>query len=273
MSIEYPIYFISSNEPNQEKNWQKTKSSYPTAKRICNQGSLLEAHQYIHHTDKSEKYWTIDADNIIQGYDLSIIAQLVDSDENTHIWPTINSINRLYYHHGGLKLWNRNHMFLKEYSGLSFEYNVSMAQLTLHPDILSVHDISGSPFQAYSSAIKETTGLTLELLSSYRKKSNIVYKNLMTWCSVGQDSENGIYAILGARRGMLHALTYVDSKKLFHVKNTDYVQECFNEDITYSNKNHQEQASYMASRIMKYNIVTSMSLFDSEQSQFIKDYF
>lgn len=239
---EIDVVFISYDEDNCEENWTNLQSMIPWAQRVHGVKGSDAAHKAAANLSTTDRFISIDADNII---DLSFFSQEIDFDHpklqgKAVSWSARNVINGLEYGNGGLKCWPKEYVLnmrthenadpTDERNQVDFCWEDSYVQMancfsTTHPN--------GSPRQAFRAGFREGVKMCL-LEGGKTEPENLIkkmwwgnYKRLITWCSVGADVQNGLWAIYGARLGCY--LTTLSDWDFKNVRDFEYLNALYNE--------------------------------------------
>jgi hypothetical protein len=214
---DYDVVYISYDEPNADENWAELLKRIPNAKRVHGVEGIAHAHMAASRLSTTEKTITVDGDNRLYVDLLSHSFEINDPYYSTDTlinWPSKNIINGLSYGNGGIKLWpthilaNRNTNELAATgSAQHTDYCLGLtSQLTFHKSF-SYTVINGSPLQAWRAGFRE--GIKLCLNRGKRDSLDNVWQGgiqkLLIWMTVGEDTDNGLWAILGARQGCYYA--------------------------------------------------------------------
>lgn len=215
---DYDIIYLSYDEPNAEKNYADLLSKVPWAKRVHGVKGSDTAHKACANLSETERFITVDGDNIIREEFLSQTVQVPkDMDmQNTVIsWAGYNMINGLIYGNGGIKCWPKQFVLdMKTHenadpdnprSQVDFCWDANYYQQnSCFSDVYN----NATPHQAWRAGFREGVKMSLmegsKLADSGRMSTLLHWKNLerlMIWCNVGADVENGLWAIYGARQG------------------------------------------------------------------------
>lgn len=212
---EFDIIFLSYDEPNAEKHWADLLDKCPWAKRVHGVAGFDAAHRAC--AEKSETDWfvTVDADNIVlpSFFDVTVELDPVLDSNRCFSWNGVNMINGLMYGNGGLKLWSkkfasnmRSHELSDTADAVDFCWESDYTQVyATYSEVWN----NCSPYQAFRVGFREGVKLALdrgqrvppEKMKSVLHDANL--RNLRIWTSVGSDVDNGIWAIAGARAGLL----------------------------------------------------------------------
>jgi hypothetical protein len=136
----------------------------------------------------------------------------------------------------------------------------------IYDTIASTTHFNTSPFESWRSGFRESVKLTLQ----YEKTRNSeALDRLKVWCSIGEDSNYGNYAILGARVGVLYAIDNIkEQDKLKVINDFDSCKNIF-VDPEYRYDDHNR--AVLLIRLAKYNY--HFMDFDAKQSAYLKSLF
>ena len=219
---ELPVVFISYDEPNADRNFALLQAEVPGALRVHGVKGFDAAHRQAGTIAHAPHVITVDGDNrpIEPGFFQRRI-ELLPADLSAVIsFSALLPHNGLVYGNGGVKIWPRpllqtlrTHEAARN-GGLNvdFAWRIPYVQARGVP---SESVVTGSSYQAFRAGFREGVRLCMErgrLASenypdmapgeALRKHLPApVLDRLRIWCSVGRDTENGAYAILGARMG------------------------------------------------------------------------
>ena len=216
--IDYDIIYLSYDEPNAEKNYADLCSKVPWAKRVHGVKGFDAAHKAAANQSETDRFITVDGDNIVMDDFFEQVLDVPDTDhdgnnisESIFSWNAKNILNGLVYGNGGLKCWPteytktiNTHEAATDGEGMEFCWKLNYIQLN---DTFSEVHQTASPFQAFRAGFRE--GVKMSLDQGVRVKPDEFiqkiwygnYNRLQTWCNIGSDVENGLWAIYGARLG------------------------------------------------------------------------
>jgi hypothetical protein len=130
---------------------------------------------------------------------------------------------------------------------------------------------NASPLQAWRAGFREGVKMTLDNGVKQRlvnPKKQIVrrnYQRLLIWCSVGADTDNGAWAVYGARLGCY--MTNCTDWDYTQVRDFDYLNRLFNEheafDPIYAARQYGEQ--------LQLQLNLNVTDLDPTQSKFFKE--
>lgn len=241
---EFDVIFISYDEDNCEENWADLQDKIPWAKRVHGVEGSDAAHKAAANLSETELFISVDADNIV---DISFFNMELDLDhpklKNKAIsWAAKNHINGLEYGNGGLKLWPKDHVLNMrtheasavddKRSQLEFCWDGNYVQMT---NQYSITHPNGSPRQAFRAGFREGVKMSLDQggkVNPDRFKESVWwgnYKRLITWCSVGADTNHGMWAMYGARLGCY--MTNLTDWDYVNVRDFEYINKLWNDTV------------------------------------------
>ncbi len=213
---EFDVIFISYDEDNCEENWADLVDKVPWAKRVHGVEGSDAAHKAAANLSDTELFVSVDADNIV---DTSFFNMELDLDHpklkgKAITWSAQNHINGLEYGNGGLKLWPKEHVLAMRTHEAAvgndprkqLEFCWDDNYVTMSNQYCITHP-EGSPKQAFRAGFREGVKMSLDQggkVDPLKFKDTVWwgnYKRLLTWCSVGADVTNGVWAMYGARLG------------------------------------------------------------------------
>ena len=215
---ELDIFYISYDEPNCEEHWADLLNKVPWAKRVHGVKGFDAAHKACANQSETDRFITVDGDNIVMDDFFEQVLEVPETDhdgndisESIFSWNAKNILNGLVYGNGGLKCWPtqyvldmKTHEAADDEEGMEFCWKLNYIQLN---DTFSEVHQTASPFQAFRAGFREGVKMSLDQGARVRAdefKDKIWWQNynrLQTWCNIGSDVENGLWAIYGARLG------------------------------------------------------------------------
>jgi hypothetical protein len=240
----FDTVFISYDEDNCEENWQDLQTKVPWAKRVHGVKGSDAAHKAAAELSETDRFISVDADNIVDPnfFDIELDFDHPKLHGKAVSWAASNYINGLEYGNGGLKCWPKEYVLSMrthenadagdERNQVDFCWEDSYVQMT---NQYSVTYPNGSPKQAFRAGFREGVKMGLSQggkvdPDNFRKSiwwGN--YKRLITWCSVGADVENGLWAMYGARLGCYK--TNLTDWDYVNVRDFDYLNKMFENEI------------------------------------------
>jgi hypothetical protein len=218
----YDIVFISYDEPSADANYAALKTKFPMAKRVNGVKGIHQAHITAAKKCFTKMFWIVDADAIIMGdfnFDYVVPNHQLD---HVHVWRSQNPVNDLVYGYGGIKLFPRQ---------MTIDMDTSNADMTtsISPHFIAVEEIANitafntNPFEAWRSAFRECAKLSSKTIS--RQNDEETESRLQVWCTVGEDTPYGTYAIAGARSGREFGISNMADISL--INNFQWLEEQF----------------------------------------------
>lgn len=271
------IVFISYDEPNAEKNYSDLTSKVPWAKRVHGVKGSDSAHKAAARLSETERFITVDADNIIDpkffNQEISLTSENRDC---VFSWCGKNIINGLVYGNGGLKCWTKDFVLnMKTHENSDPNDNESVLEFCFDPkyyqmnECFSTSHINGSPFQAWRAGFREGVKMSLDRGQKIENIKTVWWQNyhrLLIWCNIGADVDNGLWAMYGARLGCY--MTMCSDWDYTQVRDFEYLTHLWNEGIEFEN-NLQEKLLYYGKEL-RNELGLEISDFDADASCFFK---
>lgn len=241
---EFDIVYISYDEPNADENYADLLEKCPWAKRSHGVWGSDAAHKAAAALSETERFITVDADNIVND-DFFNVELDMDKIAPSHVisFAAKNIVNGLVYGNGGIKMWPVdvvNNMRTHEAAPatdkraqVDFCWNIQYIQMNNWYSW--VHN-NGSPLQAWRAGFREGVKMGLEngdvvdpnkLKHIFREN----YRRLMVWMTVGEDVQNGLWAIYGARLGAYMTNITRHEWDWKNVRDFDWLSNYFNEEL------------------------------------------
>jgi hypothetical protein len=268
--------FLSFDEPNAEELYAEVLDMVPWCKRVHGVKGFDAAHRACADAADTKFFVTVDGDNRIYPEFLDLELDIAE-DQHDHAWTWSgrNHVNGLVYGNGGLKLWSKAFVY-----GMNSHENASDATKTVdfcwdtkYHDLFGCYStsvINSTPQQAWRSGFREGVKMSLDQgrrISPVEFNSKIWFGNisrLCIWSSVGQDVENGIWAIYGARMGC-HLATLSDADHQV-ISNYDAMEAIWRTIAD----NDPYQGSVEIGNDLKVKLGLDITLLSSDDSRFFK---
>jgi hypothetical protein len=238
------VIFLTYDEPKKEEFWIKIQNMVPWAKRVDGVLGSDAAHKAAARCSDTERFVLIDGDNVPDPEFFNLQLRLDDSNHDAVFrWKARNHINGLMYGNGGISCWTKdfvNNMRTHENTDGTDE---TLVEFCFHPKYWAMHDCysttypNGSEFQAWRAGFREGVKMCLDrgarpTLENFEKNMNARnYDNLCIWQTVGQDVDNGQWAILGARHGTFK--TMLTDWDYTQVQSFDALKEIWEAEVKY----------------------------------------
>jgi hypothetical protein len=234
--------FISYDEPNADKNYSELVKILPWAKRIHGVKGSDNAHKAAANLSETDRFITVDADNIIDPKFFDQEIELTDDNKDfVFSWCGKNSINGLIYGNGGLKCWTKDFVLnMKTHENADPNDTESVVEFCFDPRYYQMNEcystsyINSSPFQAWRAGFREGVKMSLDRGAKASDINRIWWQNyqrLLIWCNVGADVKNGIWAMYGARLGCY--LTACSDWDYTQVRDFEYLTDYWKKHVEY----------------------------------------
>lgn len=283
---EFDVVFLSYDEPNADKNWENLLKICPWAERVHGVKGFDAAHKACALKSNTDRFITVDGDNIVDPEFFDMFITIPPNRANqVFSWGSRNHINGLAYGNGGLKMWTREFVInMKSHEHTSTDNTGWNVDFCWSPDYIQMNNVysttdpSGSPTQAFRAGYREGVKMALdrgklpnmsEPLGKQIHAKN--YQRLMVWTMVGDDVENGIYACLGARYGLLQVSKRdFDITSVNDLKDVDRVFESVLSQMSQSNISAVQMANDMTSILRDRFALNIGDVFTPDQSECFK---
>lgn len=241
---EFDIVFISYDEPNADENYNDLINKAPWAKRSHGVFGSDAAHKAAADLAETDRFITIDADNIVKEDFFGVEVDMGKIAKTDVIsWAGKNTVNGLVYGNGGIKCWPKEVVYGMQThenapegdkrAQVDFCWNINYVQMNnIYCDVMN----NASPLQAWRAGFREGVKMGLidgdvvdpsEIKSIHKKN----YQRLLTWMTVGDDSENGLWAIYGARLGCHMTNIDRESWDWKNVRDFDWLTKYYKENV------------------------------------------
>lgn len=275
------VVYLSYDEPQKEEFWIKIQNMVPWAVRVDGVKGSDAAHKAAATASTTDRFVLIDGDNLPDPEFFNLQLELDDTSKDAVFrWRARNIINGLQYGNGGLSCWPTQFIFdmrTHENSDGKDENNVEFCfydkYWPMH-DCYSVTYPNATAYQAWRAGFREGVKMSLnrgrkpslQEFEKYVVSRN--YDNLCVWQSVGQDVENGIWAIAGSRAGTVRTmLTDWDHEQ---VQWFDHLEQLWNEE--YKDIDPWEKAEEWGKQL-KTKLGMPITLLSAEDSKFFKHHY
>ena len=275
------VVYLSYDEPQKEEFWIKIQNMVPWAVRVDGVKGSDAAHKAAATASTTDRFVLIDGDNLPDPEFFNLQLELDDTSKDAVFrWRARNHINGLQYGNGGLSCWPTQFIFdmrTHENSDGKEENNVEFCfydkYWPMH-DCYSVTYPNATAYQAWRAGFREGVKMSLnrgrkpslQEFEKYVVSRN--YDNLCVWQSVGQDVENGIWAIAGSRAGTVRTmLTDWDHEQ---VQWFDHLEQLWNEE--YKDIDPWEKAEEWGKQL-KTKLGMPITLLSAEDSKFFKHHY
>jgi hypothetical protein len=223
----YDVVFISYNEPNADKNYNKLLEICPRAKRVHGVKGIHQAHITAAKICNTDMIWIVDGDAVIvDDFSFDLVMSSYDID-CVHVWRSRNPVNDLIYGNGGIKLLPRQLTLDMDVTAPDMTTSISKKFKTVMK-VSNINSFNTDEFTTWRSAFRECCKLASRIIE--RQHEEETQKRLEIWCSVGETEPFGKYAIDGARAGREYGLSNKDdSVALQKINDFDWLNIKFKE--------------------------------------------
>tara|TARA_B110000503_G_C7151729_1_gene415513 strand:- start:1785 stop:2708 length:924 start_codon:yes stop_codon:yes gene_type:complete len=215
--LDYDIIYLSYDEPNAEKNYADLCKKIPWAKRVHGVEGSDAAHKACARLSETDRFITIDGDNIINS---EFLTKEFDLDAHKDLekcvisWTARNHINGLMYGNGGIKCWPKDYVLNMRthenadpdnvHAQVDFCWDIEYIQMnSCYSEIMN----NATAQQAWRAGFREGVKMALDRgmrvsVEDFKKNHWKNLHRLYIWLMVGADVENGLWGIYGAREGL-----------------------------------------------------------------------
>lgn len=280
------IIYLSYDEPNAEKNYADLLTKVPWAKRIHGVEGSDNAHKACAKISETERFITVDGDNIIRSDFVNQEVEFddsVDQSKSVVSWGAYNVINGLIYGNGGIKCWPKEFVLNMRTHENADPTNVKAqvdfcwdAHYIQQNDCFSDIYNNATPLQAWRAGFREGVKMTLlegsKLADPGQARKLIHWKNLerlMVWSHIGLDVSNGVWAIYGARLGCY--MTNLTNWDYCNVRDFEYLNSLWKDEVSkqVNEYNILDKIEKLGTEINK-NLDIPMGSIDENASKFFK---
>ncbi|WP_434050794.1 MAG: hypothetical protein RDA78_15860 [Roseibium sp.] len=283
--------FLSFDEPNADVHYKRVLELLPHAKRVHGVEGFDAAHRQAGEVASSDHVITIDADNLLVD-DRFFTGRFDVSPRDrgaVFSFSARNVLNALEYGNGGVKIWPRETLTTlrshenaqRREAAVDFCWTTPYFQINR---VLSEVHMTATPFQAFRGGFREGVKFNLaggilayeawpdlpksEALLRHIGAAN--HERLRVWCSVGLDTPNGDWAILGARLGCV--MTALEDFDHIHVADYAWIETFWRQEVFPKWNDADTRRDTVAELGARLNAELALEIADlnAEASRFIK---
>lgn len=196
----YDIVFISYNESNADKNYQKLldKNLGNKIYRIHGIEGIHQAHIEAARIVTTPMFWVVDGDAVVtDNFNFSHLVPRYDR-YIVHVWHSKNPINGLEYGYGGVKLLPKKQTLEMDTNSLDMTSSISTG-LRVIPEVSNITEFNTDSFSTWRSAFRECVKLSSKIILG---QVDVETENrLDAWCNINSTAAFSDYAKLGAQLG------------------------------------------------------------------------
>lgn len=222
----YDIFFISYNESNASSNLDQLKKRTTNVQHLHGIEGIANAYKKAADLSSTDHFFIVDGDNfVLDEFDFYKIENINEHPGSVHVWRSLNAVNNLVYGYGGVKLFPKTLFENMPPSYLDFSMTLARAGYFIQKDLASITKFNATPLEAWRGAFRECVKLSLELDN---KPSQATQERLRVWTYNGIESDNGVWAMIGARMGRkFHSENKENPEDLKQINNFKWLEKEF----------------------------------------------
>lgn len=271
--------YLSYDEPNKEQNWIKISNMVPWAKRVDGVKGSDAAHKAAADASDTDRFILIDGDNVPDPDFFNLQLELTDNNRSCVFrWKARNSVNGLMYGNGGMSCWTKEFVYAMRTHENSDGTDENDVEFCFYPNYWSMNDCysttypNATAFQAWRAGFREGVKMCLDRgskpdMTEFEQRVHTRnYDNLCIWQTVGADTDNGFWAIYGARLGTF--MTMIEGWNYKEVQDFDVLArlwESFSQDDV-------EQCANVGN-ILRRKLGLPIVDMDADESRFFKHHY
>lgn len=196
-----PVYFLYTNEPNAQENFNRLHKKAPHAESIAAIGNIFESHKHIAEMCNTDRFYVVDADCwIVDRFTFDKEIEL--TPKSVAVFRAKNPINGLVYGHGGIKLFSKDCFGAERLD--KPDMTTTLADAYIKVNILaSEHRFNYTPYSTWRTAFREAVKLSAGVNKNNNDQESL--DRLDMWCQAGIEAKYGYFAIDGAKQGVAYA--------------------------------------------------------------------
>jgi hypothetical protein len=276
---DIPVVFLSFDEPNADAHWDLLQKVVPHKRiaRVHGVKGFDACHKAAADSFFNSVYIiTVDADNQVNPKFFTKSLPLNMDGQVSYTWGGRQVTNGLMYGNGGLKMWSTEHLANMKSHELADERRDAVdfcwdfQRYKELPGCWSNVYTNSSAYQAFRVGFREGVKLSMEQgrVLKFNEWSSTMhaanYQRLLTWMTVGQDIEHGIWSIYGARLAV--KMLQYDNFDFVNIRDYDWFREFFN---THKDADPVKASKGLGKRISD-GLGWTLPDLDTEQSAFVK---
>lgn len=212
------IVFISYDEPNADKNWERLLEKAPYAKRINGVKGILNAHKAAAELVDTDMFYVVDADAwVTDDWQFDFQPGMYDRD-CVYVWNSRNPFNSTTYGYGGIKLFPTSKVKKTVKWGTDLTLSIGK-KLKVINAVSNITMFNSSEFNTWRSAFRECAKL-------YTQSTDESYEKINDWLDINQSVEYAEWALKGAEQGIEYAKNNLNISK---VNDYDWLKNMFEE--------------------------------------------
>jgi hypothetical protein len=231
------VFFLSYDEPFADENFELLQLFAPNARRVHGVKGIFDAHQECARQSKTNYFYVIDADAVIDEEFSFKFTPSPDRDaypgvpetDCVFVWRSRNPVNDLLYGYGGAKLFPKGSLLD------AADWRVDMTT-TIGAKFVPKFQISNTtafntdPFNTWKSAFRECAKLSSAIIPNGDNTDN-EYR-LKVWCERGENRPFGKYCIQGAQQGREFGAHYKNNvEALNKINDFEWLRKVFDREF------------------------------------------
>ncbi len=220
------VIFISYNERDAEKNWQRVLEKAPQAKRVDGVKGIFEAHKSAAKLATTDMFYVVDGDAYLTDDWVFDFQPGIFDRDCTYIWYSKNPINSLTYGYGGVKLFPRKKLLeLKNWSTLDLSTSVT-EKLKIIEKVSNYTYFNTDPFSTWRSVFRECVKL---YVNNHRHPETFEHQfRLDQWLEVKNNIDYSDIVLNAATQAIEFAKANINNKKeLIKINDRDWLESQF----------------------------------------------
>ncbi len=218
----FDVCFVSYDEPNADENFERLLLFAPQAKRIHGIKGIANAYAKAAQLSDAPHLFFVDADNwIFDGFDFKLPEGM---PPDVCLWKAKNAVNGIMWFNGAIKLLSRQSLLSINPKAVDFFLSLNGTHKIVNR-VASETRFNASPFQSWRTGFRECAKLAGGLIRHPQ-----VDELLRTWTTLGSETLNGTWCILGARQGAEFGKENFRSPLLGHINDMDWLSSEFSKN-------------------------------------------
>jgi len=213
------VVFLSYEEANAEENFARLLEFAPRAKRVHGVEGIFHAYRQALSRVSTPRFFVVDGDNwILDGFVFRAPPQREAAE--VYLWRARNPVNGLELFNGALKLVTRDAILSMDKDAVDLS-NSMKATRRLVNRVATETRFNTTPFLAWRCGFRECAKFASGVL---RNPSVPV---VQIWQTVGAETRNGKWCMLGARMGGEYGRRFAGTNKLRFINDMAWMKNAF----------------------------------------------
>jgi hypothetical protein len=220
----YDIVFISYQEPNADKNFERLLKQFPdrVIHRVHGVEGIHQAHIEAAKVCDTVMFWVVDGDaEVLDTFNFELQVPKWQKD-NVFVWRSRNPVNDLEYGYGGIKLFPVKETLEMDVTKTDMTTSIS-TKFNAMSEVSNITVFNTDAFSTWKSAFRECCKLSSKTIRG--QVDNETDERLQIWTTVSRNVPFSEYAIAGAIAGKQYGLS--NGVDLGLINNFDWLYEQF----------------------------------------------